>query len=231
MGQIRNPGHSKYPKDDCLRHMTNASESLRIKYPSATSCFPDAIHGALWLPGRGRATFYDCFPIQAGAQNKTINYSSVSSQSLQPCNDELFAKGFEAPRMPIVTWCRGCPPGMSFIMLQSVVGASPFEGKNWNGLGFLFFRLGVELHDGEQRTTHLWQAAACFAIARRLLVMRGELASLGMQQITRNIVEVGNLLYYGDIGPTAEEQQGPPEALENWMATLWTNGDAFLSKA
>lgn len=129
--------------------------------------------------------------------------------------------------MHMASWCPGCPISLTFMLLQAIVAASPDSEKNWNMLGFLLFRVGVEVMDGKERTHNLWRAAGCFAIARRLVILRGEPTPYLIQ---RNIIEVGSLLYYDQSQPTAEEHQRPPDELENWMGTFWADGGAIVSK-
>eukprot|EP00929_Paragymnodinium_shiwhaense_P100665 TRINITY_DN63175_c0_g1_i1.p1 TRINITY_DN63175_c0_g1~~TRINITY_DN63175_c0_g1_i1.p1 ORF type:complete len:574 (-),score=115.85 TRINITY_DN63175_c0_g1_i1:8-1729(-) len=226
--RVINPHHSKYPKDACIARMTEASGKLRgmVRPLESRSCIPDPISGAVMLPGGRRAAHFQYLPIRSPALRKghgaaRVNYTEASLSRVEPCDGEVFA---ESGRLPYyASWCRGCSVGVSFLVLQSMVAASPYSERNWNELGYWFFRIGAELEgpSGSRKSDSYWMAAICFAISRRLLQVRRQPLS---STVVRNLADISDMLFPG------QGEQRAMVALDAALEAQWRHGGVGIQR-
>lgn len=168
--RVHNPNHGSYPKSNCTAEYKQVLQRFRAQAPpDAQSCFPDPVGGAEMV-----AMFDQLvdgrdinLPWGVATRKGAMDYTNASLAGVS-CREEDVVRSLEYPAavwldgVPSSSWCRACSPGEAFALLKSMTAAGPYEARNWNALG-VWIRFAGD-----------WgSAAACLAIARRLLWLKG----------------------------------------------------------
>eukprot|EP00928_Gymnodinium_smaydae_P015627 TRINITY_DN15790_c0_g2_i1.p1 TRINITY_DN15790_c0_g2~~TRINITY_DN15790_c0_g2_i1.p1 ORF type:complete len:569 (-),score=110.70 TRINITY_DN15790_c0_g2_i1:137-1765(-) len=178
--RVLNPSHSKYPKDECLARMANASAELRGKAPpEAAGCFPAPVAGLVHLAGSVRRFAYVSLgdAEKKGTGALEANYSRATLAAVASCDDEVFAEAVRAEELAgsglAAPECQGCSPAATFLTLQAATAAMPRSERNWNALGAWLYNAAATESSWRAQVEVYLLAGACFAVARRLLLLSG----------------------------------------------------------
>eukprot|EP00929_Paragymnodinium_shiwhaense_P051582 TRINITY_DN25938_c0_g1_i2.p1 TRINITY_DN25938_c0_g1~~TRINITY_DN25938_c0_g1_i2.p1 ORF type:complete len:540 (-),score=123.64 TRINITY_DN25938_c0_g1_i2:331-1950(-) len=210
--RVLNPAHSKYAKDECMKHMAKVSEELRAEAPPGSqSCFPDPIHAVVKLQNvDGKVHQHGSYIPWGHARRKeaSVDYTSRTLQTTGNCDDEAYIESLESPAY--APWCRGCEAAEAWFVLQMMTASRPDFPANWNALGVWLRWLSVNFEDadgfrGRLEVEHWWLAAVCLTIASRLFKYSRTQHSLESEMsVQRNINAIGDLLLARGIQPPGD---------------------------
>eukprot|EP00747_Dinoflagellata_sp_TGD_P089251 gnl/TRDRNA2_/TRDRNA2_164255_c0_seq2.p1 gnl/TRDRNA2_/TRDRNA2_164255_c0~~gnl/TRDRNA2_/TRDRNA2_164255_c0_seq2.p1 ORF type:complete len:499 (-),score=102.42 gnl/TRDRNA2_/TRDRNA2_164255_c0_seq2:221-1501(-) len=173
---INNPRHAKYPRDNCLQQMANASTIIREYVPKESrSCIPEPMHAGVYMPdddgngnapgggGNVRASNYLPWGTakKMNSGSEAVNYSVATLTEVTSCDAEPTVKALSRPSY--AAWCRGCTFVESFTLLQMMVASNIYSIHNWNELGIWITAISED---------YLMTGTA-FAIAWRLSLLKG----------------------------------------------------------